>query len=544
MALEPDDRYQTCEMLATDLQKWMAGETPSVWKEYWAVIAWQWAKRHRSRVVPAAAALLIALSLITAYVTIESRRQQRLRISGRALLDNANQISAEPDARYTPSRLAEAREAASKAQTLLIESNDKNLKRQVDNRLQELTSQLETATRNNALIRDAESKLANASLKNQTALDTLTEQVYSALDEWPDHPGLNMLHVALLRQSARNYQTLAACLKAAKTKVDADQRLILAKTLTNVGAIKDAIEILREVPPDSPDFGRIVTWSAAMLCMQGLWEEGKAEIQLAIKKDASHPVLHDTLARFYGNEGQADQCIAELEYAARVDPNNPACLVNLAAASRFWGKIEKAVVVLEALGDMTKNNNAMAYEQCQRELTCCREVVNATYRMPEFLQGAYVPKDEDARFAMAEACYNSGHFGKSAQIYSGYLKRETDRVHNFQQAPVDKLVNYSNGNLFHLFFRSTALAGLGQSADAATLKPEFREQSLQYALEQFENMLDSTFQDVETGEARSQILLYRPFLAAPHFVQIRKLTLDKTKGEEHQKWANRLGGRR
>jgi tetratricopeptide (TPR) repeat protein len=63
MALEPDDRYSSAHGLAEDIERWLADEPVTAWREPWIYRARRWITRHRTGVAAAAAACAAALSL-------------------------------------------------------------------------------------------------------------------------------------------------------------------------------------------------------------------------------------------------------------------------------------------------------------------------------------------------------------------------------------------------------------------------------------------------------------------------------------------------
>jgi len=65
MALRPDDRYASPRALAEDVERWLADEPVSAWREPWSVKARRWLGRHRSLVAGATAAVLVALVSLT-----------------------------------------------------------------------------------------------------------------------------------------------------------------------------------------------------------------------------------------------------------------------------------------------------------------------------------------------------------------------------------------------------------------------------------------------------------------------------------------------
>ena len=69
MASSPADRYPTAKALAADLDRWLADEPVSAWREPLPVRARRWARRHRPAVVAAAVALVfgVAVLAVTGY---------------------------------------------------------------------------------------------------------------------------------------------------------------------------------------------------------------------------------------------------------------------------------------------------------------------------------------------------------------------------------------------------------------------------------------------------------------------------------------------
>ena len=57
MALQPEDRYASCRMLAEDIERWMADEPVTAWVEPWTRTLLRWLTRHRTGVTGAAAAV-------------------------------------------------------------------------------------------------------------------------------------------------------------------------------------------------------------------------------------------------------------------------------------------------------------------------------------------------------------------------------------------------------------------------------------------------------------------------------------------------------
>ncbi len=77
-ALKPEDRYGSCRALAEDIERWMADEPVSAWREPLSARARQWARHHRTGVTGAAVALLAGLIGLAAVAAVQSRANAAL----------------------------------------------------------------------------------------------------------------------------------------------------------------------------------------------------------------------------------------------------------------------------------------------------------------------------------------------------------------------------------------------------------------------------------------------------------------------------------
>jgi len=85
MAHKPADRYATPRALADDVEKWMADEPVSAWREPFSVQARRWARRHRTAVTASAAAVLVALAGTAAVLAVQTRAKHALAVSNSQL---------------------------------------------------------------------------------------------------------------------------------------------------------------------------------------------------------------------------------------------------------------------------------------------------------------------------------------------------------------------------------------------------------------------------------------------------------------------------
>jgi serine/threonine-protein kinase len=103
MATDPADRYASARALAEDVEKWMADEPVSAWREPLARRARRWARRNRTLVTAAATMVLVALAGLGAVLDVQ--RQANVALAAKnADLDRSNgelrEANAAKDAAY------------------------------------------------------------------------------------------------------------------------------------------------------------------------------------------------------------------------------------------------------------------------------------------------------------------------------------------------------------------------------------------------------------------------------------------------------------
>jgi serine/threonine protein kinase/tetratricopeptide (TPR) repeat protein len=85
MATRPEDRYATCRALAEDVDRWMADEPVTAWREPLARRARRWARRNRTAVTSLVASVLVALVGTGAVLAVQTRANARFRQANRDL---------------------------------------------------------------------------------------------------------------------------------------------------------------------------------------------------------------------------------------------------------------------------------------------------------------------------------------------------------------------------------------------------------------------------------------------------------------------------
>jgi tetratricopeptide (TPR) repeat protein/tRNA A-37 threonylcarbamoyl transferase component Bud32 len=77
MALRPEGRYPNCRALADDIERWLADEPVSAWREPWGAQVGRWGRRHRSLVATAMAILVTAtVGLSTGLVAVNAEKNR------------------------------------------------------------------------------------------------------------------------------------------------------------------------------------------------------------------------------------------------------------------------------------------------------------------------------------------------------------------------------------------------------------------------------------------------------------------------------------
>ena len=85
MAHRPEDRYASSRALADDLDRWMADEPVTAWREPFSRRARRWAQRNRTAVTRLAASVLVALAGTAAVLAVQTQANGRLQQANNAL---------------------------------------------------------------------------------------------------------------------------------------------------------------------------------------------------------------------------------------------------------------------------------------------------------------------------------------------------------------------------------------------------------------------------------------------------------------------------
>jgi hypothetical protein len=79
MARKPEDRFATCRALADDVERWMAHEPVTAWREPFSRRVRRWARRNRTAVTSLAASVLVALAGTATVLAVQTEANGRLK---------------------------------------------------------------------------------------------------------------------------------------------------------------------------------------------------------------------------------------------------------------------------------------------------------------------------------------------------------------------------------------------------------------------------------------------------------------------------------
>lgn len=116
MAPRPEDRYARVQDLSDDLERWLADEPVSAFREPWTLRLRRWLSRHRTPVAAAAAMIVIAtisLFVTTLLLARANQRERNLRTVAQGARDRAEEAQGRAQA-----ETVRAREEARKARML------------------------------------------------------------------------------------------------------------------------------------------------------------------------------------------------------------------------------------------------------------------------------------------------------------------------------------------------------------------------------------------------------------------------------------------
>jgi serine/threonine-protein kinase len=96
MSKDPDDRYGSAALVASDVQHWLADEPVSAYHEPWTTRAVRWVSHHRTPVAAGLTALVVTTAALAALLVAQTRSNQALEVA----LVNESKSRDKSDAHY------------------------------------------------------------------------------------------------------------------------------------------------------------------------------------------------------------------------------------------------------------------------------------------------------------------------------------------------------------------------------------------------------------------------------------------------------------
>ena len=342
MATKAEDRFTSCRQLAEDLERFMADEPVTAWREPFVRRARRWARRHRTQVAAAAIMVLAALAGTAAVLAVQTRANQALKVANTDLAASNDRERA---------RFALAQEAIRTFHTgvsedvLLKQDEFKLLRTKLLRQAREFYSKLEGLLQGHA---DRESRIALADAYYEVA--TLTSDIDSMEAAWQ----VQRREAALLEDLVREVpgdleprRKLARCLESLSSIL-----MGLGRRDESFSALERERDLYRGLAESDPaDRRSRGDWAKAeLLYGDTIWRdyhrarEGRESIERASRMleelaaaEPSQRQFRENLALTYGalasrlvDEGKRDEAlaywsrtIAQYEALFRDNPADP-----------------------------------------------------------------------------------------------------------------------------------------------------------------------------------------------------------------------------
>jgi tetratricopeptide (TPR) repeat protein/tRNA A-37 threonylcarbamoyl transferase component Bud32 len=447
MALRAEDRYSSCEALAADIERWMAGEPVSAWREPISRRARRWLWRNRTAAIGAAAALLAGLIGLAAVAVVQSQSNRDLRLANKK---TAQALEAETQAKDdTTKALGQSEQTRQRAEAVL----------------QFLKNDVLAAAR-------PEGQVGGLGVKAtvREAVDAAEPRIAGA---FKDHPlveadirntvGATYWFLGEAPQAIQQYQRVLELRKASLGPDHADT-LISGNNLGNAyqtaGRISEAIELLeatlkRQVSTLGPDHAdTLICRNNLALAYQAAGRIADAikmdEATLKQRESTLGPDDPDTLtsrnnlAEAYAKAGRNDEALKLHEVTVKQcestfgpdHPNTLSSRMNLANAYSAVGRTDESIKLHEAtlkereskLGPdhldtlINRTNLAAAYTRVGRAADAVK-LHEATLKMCESKLGPDHPNTLVCLASLASAYRLAGQIDRAIPIYEQTLKR-------------------------------------------------------------------------------------------------------------------------
>jgi serine/threonine protein kinase len=410
MARRPEDRYGSARALAEDLERWLADEPVSAWREPVSIRARRWARRNRTAVTGAAAAMLAGLIGLAAVAVVQSRAKSALEAKN-LLLTAANKA--------TNRALDETTKAQTATRAALAQSEESRQQAKAVNDF--LTEDLLT-----------QAEPANTSAEDRVPLlEVLDRAAGKVGDRFAGQPEVED---PLRRTIARTYHGLASWAKAEgqwRSVLEAARRRHGVESREALTAAGELAHILRHRGQRD----------AGVLEMAKSAAEGLSRILGPVHPDTL--ASRNNLALAYLDYGRTAEAITLNEATlklceSKMGPDSPEMLSirnNLALAYQAAGRTAEAITLNEATLKLyeskfgpdhpdtltSRHNLALAYQAAGRT-TEAITLDEATLKRRESKLGPDHPDTLTSRASLATAYQAAGRTAEAITLYEATLK--------------------------------------------------------------------------------------------------------------------------
>jgi serine/threonine protein kinase/tetratricopeptide (TPR) repeat protein len=463
MALEPEDRYHSARELAQDVERWLAGEPVTAWREPFSVQARRWVRRHRTLVSSMTAVLVVGLAGLAAFASILAGKNRELELQRLAAVDERNHArKSESESRAVLEFLEEQVLAATRP-----EGQAGGLGKEVT-----IRRALDAAE---PKIREAfhHEPGIEASIRNTLG------QTYLYLGELP-------LAIAQLERSVQlRRQTLG---RDHPATLDSSGNLAVA--YHDAGRLQEAIGLFEEtlkcqtlkLGPDHPDTLGCMDNLAGAYQDAGRLNDALPLFQRTLelrkaKLPRDHPnmlICMNNLALAYRDAGRLKDALPLFEETLELrktklgaeHPNTLDTQNNLATVYKELGRFDDALRVFEATLEISKaklgpehpdtlismNNLAYIYAKTDR-LSDAIPLFEATLKLRKAKLGLLHPNTLNTMNNLAAAYEDAGQLDEALPLFKETLRLRTEK---FGPDHPDSLASMTNlGNAYRDFGRLT-----------------------------------------------------------------------------------------
>jgi eukaryotic-like serine/threonine-protein kinase len=422
MALKPEDRYGSCRALAEDIERWMADEPVSAWREPLSARARRWARHHRTGVTSAAAALLAGLIGLTAVAAVQSRANAALEVKNRQLIE-ANHEAETALAETTKAKRATEDALAQKGAALAQSEESRQQAKAINDFLtKDLLAQAEPTN--------------TAAEDHVSLLEVLDRAAAKVGDRFAGQPEVED---ALRRTIAWTYHGLASWEKAER-----QWRAVLAAARRRGGESREALDAQGELAHILVHRGRL---DGEVLEMAKSASEGLAGVL-----GPDHPdtlASRGNLAEAYRAAGRIAEAI-ELHEAtlktreSKLGPDHPHTLtsrINLAQSYRAAGRTAEAIELHQATLKLCESKLGPDHPdtlQCRNDLATAYRIAGrtaeaialheATLKLFESKVGPDHPRTLTSRHNLAAAYWSAGRTAEAITLHEASLKTRESKL--------------------------------------------------------------------------------------------------------------------